>query len=247
MAVNRYYSSTATATTLSSGINNSVTSMVVASVTGFPVSYPYTLILDEGTASEEAMTVTAGSGTTLTVTRGVDGTTGVTHSSGASVIHGVTARDYREPQEHIADATLHLTSSEKTAVTAAAADWTSFTPTWTTSGTAPAIGNGTLIGRYNRVGDTVNFEILLEAGSTTTFGTSAWRFALPAGTGTQRAVFAALANDTSEGTPFVMAGWASGLDTTLRVAGAGAFTSSTYPFSWQTGDSLQITGSYEAA
>lgn len=48
MAVNRYYSNTAVATTLSAGINNSVTSMQVGSVSGFPVSFPYTLVIDKG-------------------------------------------------------------------------------------------------------------------------------------------------------------------------------------------------------
>ena len=46
MAVNRYYSNTAVETTLSTGINNSETSIDVGSVSGFPVSYPYTLVLD---------------------------------------------------------------------------------------------------------------------------------------------------------------------------------------------------------
>lgn len=43
---NRNYSNTAVATTLVGAINNSVTSLVVGSVSGFPVSFPYTLVLD---------------------------------------------------------------------------------------------------------------------------------------------------------------------------------------------------------
>ena len=53
MSVNRYYSSTAVDSTLSGSITNVATSMTVASVSGWPTSYPYTVILDEGTASEE--------------------------------------------------------------------------------------------------------------------------------------------------------------------------------------------------
>ena len=97
----RYYSSTAQETTLSSGINNSVTSIVVGATTGFPGSFPYTLILDPDTASEEVVTVTSAAGTTLTVTRGVDGTTAVSHLSGAKVRHGVSARDFDEPNAFI--------------------------------------------------------------------------------------------------------------------------------------------------
>ena len=101
MAVNRFYSNTAVITSLTGGINNSVTSMVVGSVSGFPVSFPYTLVIDRGTASEELVSVSAAAGTTLTITRGVDSTTAVSHSAAAVVEHTVSARDFREPQEHI--------------------------------------------------------------------------------------------------------------------------------------------------
>lgn len=107
MAVNRYYSNTAVETTLSGGINNSVTSIVVGSVSGFPVSFPYTLVIDQATASEELVTVTAAAGTTLTVTRGSDSTSAVTHSAGAAVKHVASARDFREPQEHIDSTAAH--------------------------------------------------------------------------------------------------------------------------------------------
>jgi hypothetical protein len=74
----------------------------VASVSGFPSSYPYTLIVDPDTSKEEVVTVTAGSGTTLSVIRGSDNTQGVAHSAGAVVRHGVSGREFREEQTHIA-------------------------------------------------------------------------------------------------------------------------------------------------
>lgn len=92
----RYYSSTAARTTLSSGINSSATSITVASTSGFPGSFPYTLIIDQDLVTEEIVTVTAASGTTLTVTRGEDGTAAVAHSASAPVNHGVSARDFDE-------------------------------------------------------------------------------------------------------------------------------------------------------
>ncbi len=67
----RYYSSTAVATTLSASANNSTTSITVTALSGYPAQFPYTAIIDPDTASEEVVTVTAASGTTLTVTRGV--------------------------------------------------------------------------------------------------------------------------------------------------------------------------------
>jgi hypothetical protein len=102
MSVNRYYSSTAIDTTLTGAVNGSATSITVASVSGFPASYPYTLALSYDTAGEELVNVTAAAGLTLTIVRGQDGTSGVAHDAGAQVKHVASARDYREPQEHIA-------------------------------------------------------------------------------------------------------------------------------------------------
>ena len=103
----RYYSSTAVETALQSSIpaqsqGQSNTSFIVASISGFPTSYPYTLIVDPDTSKEEVVTVTSGSSTTLTVTRGSDNTQAVAHSAGAVVRHGVSGRDFRESENHIA-------------------------------------------------------------------------------------------------------------------------------------------------
>jgi hypothetical protein len=103
----RYYSSIAVETALGSSIpaqsqGQSNTSFIVGSVSGFPSSYPYTLLVDPDTSKEEVVTVTAGSGTTLTVTRGSDNTQAVAHSAGAVVRHGVSGRDFRESENHIA-------------------------------------------------------------------------------------------------------------------------------------------------
>ena len=103
----RYYSSIAVETALSGSIPAQAqgaanTAFIVASVSGFPSNYPYTLIVDPDTSKEEVVTVTAGSGTTLSVTRGSDNTQGVAHSAGAVVRHGVSGRDFREAETHIA-------------------------------------------------------------------------------------------------------------------------------------------------
>jgi len=97
----RYYSSTAARTTLASGVDDSTTTLSVVAVSGWPASYPYTLILDQDTVNEEIVEVSARSGTTLTVTRGVDGTSATAHDAGAAVNHGVSARDFDEPNEFI--------------------------------------------------------------------------------------------------------------------------------------------------
>jgi hypothetical protein len=99
MAVRQY--ANAPATTLAAGCTAIATSIVVTSVTGLPITYPYVLIIDRGTASEEAVEVTAAAGTTLTVTRGIDSTTAFAHSIDAEVVHGITARDIREANAHV--------------------------------------------------------------------------------------------------------------------------------------------------
>ncbi|MEU2143627.1 hypothetical protein ABZ741_04850 [Streptomyces globisporus] len=57
--------------------------------------------------------------------------------------------------------------------------WTSYTPTWTSSGTNPSLGNGSITGRYMKVGRTCTASILLTTGSTTTYGSGTYLFGLP--------------------------------------------------------------------
>lgn len=103
----RYYSTTAGQMTLQADIAAGSTSIQVDSTAGLPVTFPYTLILDYGAAAEEVVDVTAAAGTTLTVTRGVDGTVAQAHTTGASIRHGITARDLRESREHEAATAAH--------------------------------------------------------------------------------------------------------------------------------------------
>jgi hypothetical protein len=103
----RNYSAIAVETTLTSALasqsqGDSNTSFVVASVSGFPSSFPYTLLVDPDTNKEEVVTVYGGAGTTLQVYRGQDNTQAVAHSAGATIRHGISAREFKELQTHIA-------------------------------------------------------------------------------------------------------------------------------------------------
>lgn len=97
----RNYSNTTVETTLVNSIDSSVTSMEINDTGGLPSSFPYSLVLDPEGSSTEVVTVTNLSGGTFTITRGVDGTAAQSHDAGTVVIHGVTARDLSEPQQHI--------------------------------------------------------------------------------------------------------------------------------------------------
>jgi hypothetical protein len=105
MAVNRYYSSIAQDTTLTSNATSGSATIVVGATTGFPTSYPFTLAVDYDTATEELVSVTGAAGLTLSVTRGLDGTSAQAHNIGAVVRHVISAQDVREPQTHIAAST----------------------------------------------------------------------------------------------------------------------------------------------
>jgi hypothetical protein len=102
----RNFSATAIETTLVNSISSAATgdtttSVSVVSVSGFP-SVPFTVILAPDTNKEEVVTVTVADSTTLTIVRGQDGTQAVSHTAGTSVRHGVSGRDFKEEQTHIA-------------------------------------------------------------------------------------------------------------------------------------------------
>lgn len=72
-------------------------------------TFPYTVLINWGVTDQEIVTVTARpTSTTFTIIRGQDGTTGQAHSVGATVDHGVSARDFNDAGAHIgASAAVH--------------------------------------------------------------------------------------------------------------------------------------------
>ena len=103
----RKYSSRSQQTTLSAALTAGGTTATVVSGTsllgGATISsgQTFTVVIDPDTALEEIVDVTAVSTNTLTITRGIDGSTGVAHSAGAVVRHMAIGRDYREANTHI--------------------------------------------------------------------------------------------------------------------------------------------------
>ncbi len=80
-------------TTLSSAINNSVTSISVVDGSTFPSgANPFVIVIDRGSSSEEKILVSSRAANTFTISnRGYDGSTANTHSSGAFVDHVLDA------------------------------------------------------------------------------------------------------------------------------------------------------------
>lgn len=127
------------------------------------------------------------------------------------------------------------------------AGYTDYTPDWTAS-TNPAIGNGALAGRWRTNAGALSLRIRMLAGNTTTFGAGTWSLGLPAGFTlandldlVDAPVGIALAYDASA------AQWYRGI---VRMASTTAmqllFGESTFlaragtPFTWATGDKLQV-------
>lgn len=95
----RNYSAVAVQTTLSEPLNSTAVIARVGDVTGWPAP-PFTLIIDKDQAAEEVVEVTDVSLNVITIVRGVDGSPPLPHEAGAPVVHGVSARDFREPNIH---------------------------------------------------------------------------------------------------------------------------------------------------
>lgn len=130
--------------------------------------------------------------------------------------------------------------------------WKTYTPSWTSAGTAPSLGNGTVTGRYMKVGRTVHVSIELTAGSTTTYGTSSYRLSLPFTAATSMEQFLGVRYfDTSGGTAYMgqatlSVGTYAALQSIATSSGALAAFTNAVPVAAQTGDKWWVSGTYEA-
>lgn len=129
--------------------------------------------------------------------------------------------------------------------------WQDYTPAWTGASSNPAIGNGTITGRYTQIGTTVHFRVSIHMGSTTTFGSGAWFVSMPVtGADSDIAIGSASATDDSGGVR-----WVGSLHTNdglkAFIGNEGGVTSSSWrsttPMTWATTDELHVVGTYEAA
>lgn len=127
--------------------------------------------------------------------------------------------------------------------------WIAFTPT--VSGTGWAIGNGTITGKYTRVGRTVFFQIQIVWGTTSTFGTGQLIVGLPfAAQSVVSEQFLAFGTHTGTGSWVLQSSINTANDLRLFALGAnGALSAvtSTAPFTWASTDVLNIAGAYELA
>jgi hypothetical protein len=132
--------------------------------------------------------------------------------------------------------------------------WLAWTPTWANL----TVGNGTVSAAYNKIGKTINLRLSIVFGSTTTMGASRPTFTLPvtANGAYSSAIIptgSAIINDTSATIAYIASVAINGSTTVATIARPSAdpaqwFTvTSTSPMAWATGDSINLTMTYEAA
>jgi len=129
--------------------------------------------------------------------------------------------------------------------------WTSYSPAWTSTGTAPAIVNGTITGSYARVGNTVTFRAEIVMGGSTTFGTGSYRLSLPSTAAAITAVSGTMICTNAGVATF--GGIIDGVSTTTvqmqlsTYPGGDVPVTNTVPFTFGSTDSIRIYGTYEEA
>lgn len=126
---------------------------------------------------------------------------------------------------------------------------TAYTPAWTSDGTLPTLGNGTLTGRYRLTGKELDLQILLQSGNTSTYGTSTYRLSLPASMTTVITPQVATAVYTHAGTDYPLIAMINGSASTFtfRQASANAVVSNLVPVTMASGDSINLSGRIEIA
>lgn len=129
--------------------------------------------------------------------------------------------------------------------------WTSYTPTWTTTGTAPTLGNGTWDAKYCLPGKLAHFAIVLTWGSTTNGGSGQWKISLPFTPRLSRATFWGELLDAGVAARPAAAVWdvtaGAALTINHQTDASQAQVTATAPFTWGNGDRLYIAGTCEVA
>lgn len=127
-----------------------------------------------------------------------------------------------------------------------------YVPTWTSGGSAPSLGNGSINGSYIKIGQFCWVSVVLIGGTTTTWGnnSNAWTISLPFTAGGISAFGMGIANDTGTANYPCIAAVASGGTTVTftktSTVVTGNFTSDE-PFTWGTGDNLSFTIVYRTS
>ena len=121
-----------------------------------------------------------------------------------------------------------------------------YTPAWTQSdNSALAIGNGTIEGRYVKVGRLVYVNVMLTRGSTTNVGTSQYRFSLPVQAVSYRTI-SGTGVVYGSATAYCHLFPVNGTTVQLQRSNDGAGIGSATPGSWAAGHVIAFSATYPA-
>jgi hypothetical protein len=129
--------------------------------------------------------------------------------------------------------------------------WATYFPSWQgADGLGPVLGNGILSGRYLQTGKWIDVAIVLQMGSTTSFGTSSyWTLSLPFAPKliTNLAQEVTFRGGAVSGAGAALAGFTGyAFGTALyMITGTGAPVNPSTPATWNAGAVLTVRGSYE--
>lgn len=128
-------------------------------------------------------------------------------------------------------------------------EWANYTPSWGATGVAPALGNGTIVGRVARVGKTTFFQVTILAGSTTTFGTGFFLIGVPdtANLGTSAKFLGEILDSSAGQVYFGIGQFFSTTQFTVYDSVTRGPIGAATPFAFATGDSIVLSGFFEAA
>lgn len=144
----------------------------------------------------------------------------------------------------------YMNTEIRSALSQVQAAWIAYgsASSFTGTTTNPVLNNGTWLGKYNRVGKTIDFYVKITIGSTTTFGSGQYVVALPIAPIVDGFAWTGIAFDSSTGNKYTIFGQSSGSTVPLFTnASPYAVIGPAAPFTWATSDTLFISGRYETA
>lgn len=205
----------------------------------------------------------------VTVARGKEGTAARQWPTGTQVVCAPTLRDslYPVATRSALPSDAHIGMRAEIADEGVIAEklasgwvtpggWTSYTPTWVTSGTNPSLGNGVLTGEYTRIGNLVIARVGLTWGSTTTGGGAGlgWSFSTPIQAAYSSGhnpwplwLGSGLMRDLSATAYFIGNAFVDAAGTGMGLIASAGQVASNVPFAWASGDHLSIQVAYRAA
>lgn len=270
------------------GFAAAATTLPLTTTSGLDTDTAITLVLEPGAANEEVITGVVSASNIINCVRGKEGTTDSTHNAGAAVSMYFTETHWDDAMNgilvgHNQDGT-HATDSIITsnitnlAITAAkigavltnsnlstttgdlGGAWSTYTPTFANT----TLGNGTVTGKYIKIGRFVHFYASFKLGTTSavssnptiTLPVTASATAFDAGSGDVRIGQTSFEDNgvaSYDGVTTIVATSTSA--TTAKIIPLGTAStylgpvgvSSTVPFTWGNLDTMRVSGSYEAA